>query len=92
MAAVNEGRATAQSSAGAANDDSVSKSAQDRLDNFEQAISEVGQKMATNPEEVTKEDAGLLHSREQRAFGTTEKSGIAAQAHSIASQNEGKGS
>jgi len=59
--------------------------------NFQQAVDEVGQKMAKEPNSVTKEDASLLHSREQRAHGTTEKGGIAAQAHSLATDNEKKG-
>lgn len=58
--------------------------------NFQQAAAEVGSKMATNPASVTKEDGDLLHSREQRAHGTTDKGGIASQAQSLAAENEGK--
>lgn len=59
--------------------------------NFQVAASEVTQKMASQPEDVTKEDGDLLHSREQRARGRTEKQGIAAQAQSLASENQAKG-
>ena len=47
--------------------------------------------MATDPEAVTKEEGDLLHSREQRAFGTTSKGGIASQAQSLAKENQEKG-
>lgn len=90
MAAVNEGRATAQTTAPAGANDPVSQSASDRVHNFQQVTSEVGQKMATDPQNVTKHDADVLHSREERAFGETEKGGISAQAQSMAAQNQGK--
>lgn len=44
--------------------------------------------MATNPQSVTKEEADLAHSREQRAFGATHKGGLASQAQSQANANE----
>jgi hypothetical protein len=37
---------------------------------------------------VTREDANLIHSREVRAHGATEKGGVAAQAMSLAAKNE----
>ncbi|KAK5117691.1 hypothetical protein LTR62_005114 [Meristemomyces frigidus] len=94
LAAANEGHTdqgktntgTTASSASAAN-----QAARDRLSNFEQASAKVGQKMASKPESVTKEDGDLLHSREQRAFGTTSKGGVASQAQSLASENQQKG-
>lgn len=43
--------------------------------------------MATNPQAVTKEEADLAHSREQRAFGHTTKGGVASQAQSLANDN-----
>lgn len=43
--------------------------------------------MATNPKAVTKEDADLAHSREQRAFGQTTRGGVASQAQSLANEN-----
>ena len=48
-------------------------------------------RQANAPETVTKEEADLLHSREQRAFGETSKGGIASQAQSMAAENEKKG-
>ncbi len=62
----------------------------DREANFVDAADKVGAKMRTDPETVTKEDGDTLHSRETKAFGTTEKGGIASQAQSLASQNEKK--
>ena len=47
--------------------------------------------MANAPSQVTKEEADLLHSREQRAFGETSKGGIASQAQSMAAENEKQG-
>jgi vacuolar-type H+-ATPase subunit H len=70
--------------------DPATQSAVDRVENFETTAEEVGSKMAKAPENVTKEDADLLHSREQRAFGETTKGGIASQAQSMASENEKK--
>ena len=40
-------------------------------------------KMATKPENVTKEDGDTMRSRETKAFGNTEKGGIASQAQSL---------
>ena len=61
----------------------------DKEANYAQAADEVGSKMANEPGNVTKEDGDLLHSRETRAFGATEKGGIASQAQSLASENAG---
>ena len=61
----------------------------DREANFAEAADQVGSKLATEPESVTKEEGDLLHSRETRAFGTTEKGGIASQAQSQAAKNAG---
>ena len=88
LAAVNEG-ATKPPTKGDA--DPSTQSAVDRVENFEQVGQDVAAKMASNPEHVTKEEANLLHSREQRAFGETSKGGIASQAQSMASENEKKG-
>ncbi|EMC93141.1 hypothetical protein BAUCODRAFT_36812 [Baudoinia panamericana UAMH 10762] len=93
LAAVNEG-ATKQSTASGATatgTDPADQSARDRLQNFDQATQHVGSKMSQNPEQVTKEEADLLHSREQRAFGQTSKGGVASQAQSLAADNERKG-
>ncbi|KAF2187036.1 hypothetical protein K469DRAFT_514065, partial [Zopfia rhizophila CBS 207.26] len=59
--------------------------------NFEQAVLTVHTKMENEPENVTKEDANLLHSRGTRAHGHTKKGGIAAQAMSLAAKNQNKG-
>ena len=70
----------------------VTPAEQSQLDkeaNYAQAADEVGSKMANEPGNVTKEDGDLLHSRETRAFGVTEKGGIASQAQSLASENAG---
>lgn len=69
---------------------SDTQSAIDRKENFEDAAVDVGQKMKNDPQHVSKEEADLLHSREQRAFGQTEKGGVAAQAQRLAAENEGK--
>ena len=61
----------------------------DREANYVEQADKVGTKMAMDPENVTKEDADKLHSRETRAFGTTEKGGTASQAQSLAAENTG---
>jgi hypothetical protein len=68
--------------------DPVERSAIDRVKNFGAVADDVSRKMASNPESVTHEEAALLHSREQRAFGRTSKGGIARQAQSVAAENE----
>lgn len=68
----------------------ATQSAIDKEENFEDAAVDVGQKMKTNPGQVTKEDADLLHSREQRAHGQTEKGGPASQAQHLAAENQKK--
>ena len=60
----------------------------DRQKNYEDAAKMVKQKMEQDPAAVTKEDGDLMHSREQKAFGTTEKGGLASQAHKLANNNE----
>jgi len=92
LAAANEsghGPATTASSTGPLSPGE--QSALTKEQNFQQAASAVGHKMANNPESVTKEDGDLLHRREQRAHGHTEKQGIAAQAQSLAADNMKKG-
>lgn len=94
IAAANEQGATvqtngAQSSGIDANITPAEQSQLDREANYVDAADKVGNKMATEPESVTKEDGDLLHSRETKAFGTTEKGGIASQAQSQAAKNAG---
>lgn len=87
QAAVNEG-ATSNGTI-AAPLDSNTQSQMDRQANFEDAASKVGSKLVNEPGDVTKEEADLLHSREQRAFGVTEKGGLASQAQHQVAENEG---
>lgn len=65
------------------------QSQMDREANFAEAADQVGSKLATEPESVTKEEGDLLHSRETKAFGATEKGGIASQAQRQAAKNAG---
>ena len=88
MAAQNEGRAANATAAASGPSDPVEQSARDRLNNFEQVAEAVAGKMSSGPDQVTKEEADLLHSREQRAFGETSKGGIASQAQSLAADKQ----
>ena len=85
LASRNEGATRTSASKGPS--DPVMQSASDRAANFEKEAENIVQKMATNPQAVTKEDADLAHSREQRAFGSTSKGGVASQAQSLANDN-----
>ncbi|KAI9710994.1 MAG: hypothetical protein M1820_002432 [Bogoriella megaspora] len=69
--------------------DPAEQSQLDKEANFQDAATTVGAKILNDPGSVTKEDANLLHSREQRAHGTTEKGGITSQAHHLVAENEG---
>lgn len=86
-AAVNEG-ATSTSRTTAPTDPTV-QSQMDRQANFEDAASKIGSKLVNEPGNVTKEEADILHSREHRAFGYTEKGGLASQAQHQVAENEG---
>ena len=59
----------------------------DREANYVEQADEVATKMAKKPETVTKEDGDTMHSRETKAFGNTEKGGIASQAQSLAASS-----
>lgn len=61
----------------------------DREANYVEQADKVGTKLATEPENVTKEDANKMHSKEHKAFGNTEPGGIASQAQSLAAENAG---
>lgn len=94
VAAANEQGATVQSNGATINrvDDGLTPAQQSQLDretNYVEAAEKVGTKMATEPENVTKEDGDLLHSRETKAHGATEKGGMASQAQSLAAKNAG---
>ena len=67
----------------------IEQSQLDREANYNDAAAHVTSKMSTDPSSVTKEDGDLLHSRETKAFGATEKGGLASQAQSLASENTG---
>lgn len=71
--------------------DPAEQSTLDRVANFKQVAGRVSDKMAREPQRVTKDEADLAHSREQRAFGGTSKGGVASQAQSLASENEKRG-
>lgn len=71
-------------------DPQATQSAADRVGNFDQVAEQVTEKMATNPASITKEDGDVAHSREQRAFGSTHKGGLASQAQHLAQENERK--
>lgn len=94
VAAANEQGATVQtnrtqSTGTNANLNPAQQSQTDRQANFEEAVDKVGAKLASDPGSVTKEDGDLLHSRETKAHGATEKGGIASQAQSQAAKNAG---
>ncbi|KAL9636525.1 MAG: hypothetical protein Q9164_002767, partial [Protoblastenia rupestris] len=61
----------------------------DRKANFAEQADKVASKLETEPGSVTKEDGDKMHSREQKAFGQTEKGGLASQAQKQAAENEG---
>ncbi|KAL8746007.1 MAG: hypothetical protein Q9190_001933 [Brigantiaea leucoxantha] len=84
--AVNEKATGGQASAVAVNPSSQSEA--DRQANFEDAAATIGSKLVNEPGNVTKEDGDVMHSREQRAFGTTEKGGLASQVKHQAAENE----
>ena len=93
-AAANEQGATVQTnrpqgSGATANLTPAEQSQLDREANFEEAADKVGTKLTNEPGSVTKEEGDLLHSRETKAFGATEKGGIASQAQSQAAKNAG---
>ena len=60
----------------------------DRQKNYEDVAGMVKQKLEQEPTNVTKADGDMMHSREQKAFGTTQKGGLASQAQSQAQKNE----
>ena len=94
VAAANEKGTTAQTNPtqGSGVNAGLTPAEQSQLDreaNYVEAANKIGAKLATDPGSVTKEDGDLLHSRETKAFGATEKGGIASQAQSQAAENTG---
>lgn len=67
----------------------ATQSQRDREANLADAAAQIGGKMQTDPDSVTKEDGDLLHSRETKAKGRTEKGGLASQVQSQAAENMG---
>jgi hypothetical protein len=65
----------------------MEQSMQDKNENLTEVAGNVAAKLAAAPETITKEEADLAHSREQRAQGFTEKGGLAAKAQSQAARN-----
>ena len=68
---------------------SAEQSQLDREANFEKQAAQVKEKLDTDPAGLSKQEADAMHSREQKAFGTTEKGGLASQAQSQVAENEG---
>lgn len=95
LASANEAGTTPRApAAGAAQDTAVpltsaEQSQLDREANFEQQAAQVKSKLDTDPAGVSKQEADAMHSREQKAFGATEKGGLASQAQSQVAENEG---
>ena len=90
VAAANERGDTIQTAAPI--DSNLTPGEQSQLDreaNYVEAADKIGTKMQMDPRSITKEDGDLLHSRETKAFGATEKGGIASKAQSLASENAG---
>ena len=90
LAAKNEqgGSTSASSQASQGQSDPTAQSRLDRQKNYEEAADVVKQKLQQDPATVTKEDGDIMHSREQKAFGTTAKGGLASQAQTQAAKNE----
>lgn len=84
--AVNDG--IASTSTNAAPIDPAVQSQIDRQANFEEAANKIGGKLASDPGNITKEEADTMHRREQRAFGQTEKGGLASQTQHQVAENE----
>ena len=58
-------------------------------EDYVEVADKIAAKLETEPENITKEDGAMLHSRETKAFGRTEKGGITSQAQSQAAKNAG---
>ena len=86
VAAANEQGATVQTNTPV---NPAEQSKIDREANYIEMAGKVTKKMANEPEAVTKGEADKLDSRETKAFGATEKGGVASQAQSLASKNAG---
>jgi hypothetical protein len=65
----------------------VQQSAADKEANLKMAELTIAPKLEKEPENITKEDAASVQSREQRAHGHVKKGSIAAEAQHFADQN-----
>ena len=65
------------------------QSQSDREANYADHADRVAKKLETDRETLTKDEADKMHSREQKAFGTTEKGGLASQAQKLVAEKEG---
>ena len=91
IAAANENGAKSRyinNNNGAGGVNAAEQSQSNREANWADAAQKISDKMANDPSSITKKDAGEIHKREQRAFGTTEKGGLASEAHKLADQNK----
>ncbi|KAI4195078.1 MAG: hypothetical protein LQ350_007409 [Teloschistes chrysophthalmus] len=86
QAAVNQGATSTSNTS--ASVDSTTQSQLDRQANYEDVAAKVGDKLASAPKSISKEDADTMHSREHRAFGQTEKGGLASQAQHQVAENQ----
>lgn len=84
--ATNGSSANGTSTNGASGLNRSEQSQADKEANFLDAVNALAPKVQDGT--VTKEEASLLHSREHKAYGQTEKGGIASQAHKIVAQRE----
>lgn len=94
LASANEAGTTARAPAAGVYEDTVpltsaEQSQLDREANFEKQAAQVQRKLDSDPAGLSKQEADAMHSREQRAFGGTEKGGLASQAQSQVAENEG---
>ena len=61
----------------------------DRQANYAKIAQQLGMKMSTNPASVKKEDGDKLYFQEVKAFGNTEKAGLASQVQSLVVEDMG---
>ncbi|MCJ1232366.1 hypothetical protein MMC14_000318 [Varicellaria rhodocarpa] len=68
--------------------DPSTQSQLDREANYVEAADTIQTKLEEEPGSVTKEEADSMHRREQRAFGHTDRGGLASRAQSQVAKNE----
>lgn len=90
LASANEsGTGPAAATGGAENVTPNVQSQLDREANYVEQAHRLQSKLTIDPGSITKEEADKMHSREQRAFGATEKGGLASKAQHQVAENEG---